>query len=323
MSEMGIQRFKAQLVTPVTLTAGQRVNFDIPGSVPYDTSTTIVWDNANTQFNLFEEGDYYITWWCTVKTGLSLYGASFELNYATTTGAVPAVTPKVVQSNNSMKTGQLSGDALVRVPAFTDGTTPSMVVYLTNSSGAPITFATNTTASGANTPVIAGITIIKVPTPDMAGAIFEAISPQTSLAEDASIIFDQVDVYDTDTTVPPTFAWDGTNAAITINRPGRYLVDWSASFEGSADINYIELSLEGDNNANPTTVVGVSQTPINIQESAHGFSYIDVPLATNPSNLYYLQLVNTSTPNIIGGIADLTYAAFQPIKASMRIVSLD
>lgn len=138
-------------VAPAMLTGIQAQLQGSPGALIADNAV-VVFDtilasqsagisyNASTgEFTISEPGNYYVSWWVVTDGSAGPVNMVFSVTVDASTVAI---------GNSPIVTGQVNGDALIKVDAV-----PS-VVMLVNQTGADVVFA--------NTPVQANITIFSV-----------------------------------------------------------------------------------------------------------------------------------------------------------------
>ena len=281
MSNLGYQ---AQLIGSNTFANGDPLPF----------THVIINDDPNISYNartftFAGAGDYYISWFFTLKTGLGTSGPTISL---VANGSEDQTYP----STNSTKTGVVTGSAILKANA---GTTFQLV----NQTGNSIVLATNVE-------VTANITIVCI-RPDSNGLELQLLSkPGGSIAGGDIIPFD---------TVVEAYNDKITNDAgvISFITPGKYLVDWSVSLDGSSDATSISFQLKNPEKA--TEVLPKSESPVVIPNTFSGTALIQIFDATETTP-FKLQL-NNSSKNLANADSELTLSDIG-IQATIRIVEL-
>lgn len=283
MPNSGLQR---QRIAPGVINNNEAIAFN---SQVVNYSTNIKYDAST--FFLDGATDYYISWFVTIETGLGTKGPSISL----ITNDDPSI---IYSSNNSMKTGQISGSAIIR----SDGNTTFQLV---NTTGQSIVLANNVD-------VTANVSIIEINGTLKSGIVLQATSSAGDTLDGGAIIpFDTVfsEVEGSITNA------DGT---ISLNNDSRYLVNWTVSLDGSLDLTSVKFNLVNMTETD-TVVLGTSESPVVLQGSFYGSTIIYAPNASinTPFNL---RLVNASEDSN-GTAAPITLADIG-IQASITIAEL-
>ncbi|SFU81107.1 hypothetical protein SAMN04487886_11811 [Clostridium sp. DSM 8431] len=282
MPNAGFQRERR---APGTIATDQAIAFNSQ-VVNYDTNVKY---NASTFF-LDGNADYYVSWFVTIKTALGTRGPSVSL----ITNDDPSI---IYTSNNSMKTGQISGSAVIR----SDGTTTFQLV---NTTGQSIVLADNVD-------VTANISIIQINGTLKSGIVLQATNSAGATLDGGAIIpFD---------TVFSQINGDITNAdgTISLNNDSRYFVHWTVSLDGSLDATSIKFNLVSVTETE-STVVGTSESPVVLQGSFYGSTIVYAPDATTTP--FNLRLVNASE-DATSTNSSITLANIG-IQASITIVEI-
>lgn len=260
--------------------------------VNYDTNISY---NDST-FTISLPGDYYVSWNVALKTGLGVSGPTISLVTSTN---------EEFPSTNSMKTGQISGSAVLRI------TTVPTTFQLVNTTGNNIVLADNVEIS-------ANISIIAI-NPSTAGANYYLTnSSGANLAGDAVVPFNE-----TITEFNNLIVNDA--GTIRLSNAGKYIVEWSVSLDGSNDADYIKFNLVNAVGTT-TTILGSNESPVVLPGTVYGNALINIPNATT-TEPYEIQLRNASfatvtTPTTEEPVpTDLTLAS-QSIQATIRIVQI-
>lgn len=277
------------------------------GTIPNDTAIAfnrpLVNYNTNISYNdstftISLPGDYYVSWNVALKTGLGISGPTISL----VTNTTPVQT---FSSTNSMKTGQISGSAVLRV------TTAPTTFQLVNTTGNNIVLADNVEIS-------ANISIIAI-NPATAGANYYLTnSSGGNLAGDATVPFNETITEFNNLVINDA-------GAIRIANAGKYIVEWSVSLDGSNDADYIKFNLVNVSGTT-TTILGSNESPVVLPGTVYGNALINIPNATT-TEPYEIQLRNASfatvtTPTTEEPVpTDLTLAS-QSIQATIRIVQI-
>lgn len=282
MSNFGYQRKRT---TGGTIANNEAINFNVE-IANYDSTITY----TDPSFILSSNADYFVSWFVTIKTGLGIKGLDVQL--------VADTEPETVySSSNSMKTGQISGTAVIRA-------TSGLKLQLVNKTGQSIVLADNVD-------VTANISIIQINT-DTAG-----IELYLTDSQGGDLLGGNIVPFNT------TFSKYNdliTNKDGTINIlvPGRYIVDWSVAIDGSLDAASIKFNLINTLD-DVENILGISESPLVLHSSIYGTAIINVPNASIDKP-YSLQLVN-KTANAEGTLTQLTLAQIG-IQATMRIVQV-
>ncbi|MDD6796299.1 MAG: collagen-like protein, partial [Clostridiaceae bacterium] len=104
---------------------------------------------------------------------------------------------------------------------------------------------------------------------------------------------------------------------ISFITPGKYLVDWSVSLDGSSDATSISFQLK--NPEKTTEVLPKSESPVVIPNTFSGTALIQIFDATETTP-FKLQL-NNSSKNLANADSELTLSDIG-IQATIRIVEL-
>ena len=282
MSNFGCQRKRT---TGGTIANNEAINFNVE-IANYDSTITY----TDPSFILSSNADYFVSWFVTIKTGLGIKGLDVQL--------VADTEPETVySSSNSMKTGQISGTAVIRA-------TSGLKLQLVNKTGQSIVLADNVD-------VTANISIIQINT-DTAG-----IELYLTDSQGGDLLGGNIVPFNT------TFSKYNdliTNKDGTINIlvPGRYIIDWSVAIDGSLDAASIKFNLINTLD-DVENILGISESPLVLHSSIYGTAIINVPNASIDKP-YSLQLVN-KTANAEGTLTQLTLAQIG-IQATMRIVQV-
>lgn len=254
--------------------------------VNYDSSISY----NNETFTLSAGGDYYVYWYVTIKTGLGTTDPTISL---VTSDTEPIEYP----STNSMKTGQISGSAIIRA-------SNSLSFQLINRSNDSIVLADSVNVS-------AGISIVSL-NPSTSGInLYLTDSAGTNIDGGSIIPFDTTSCQFNDLIT-------NTDGVINITTPGKYIVDWSISLQGSLNASSLKFNLVNINDET-TTVIGTSESPVITQYTVYGSALINVSSAT-ADDPYVVNLVNASTaPDSTPTTITLSNIG---IQASIRIVEL-
>ena len=277
------------------------------GTIPNNTAIafnrTIVNYDTNISYNdstftISSPGDYYVAWNVALKTGLGVNGPTISL----VTNTTPVQT---FPSTNNMKTGQISGSAVLKV------TTAPTTFQLVNTTGNSIVLADNVEIS-------ANISIIAI-NPQTAGANYYLTDRSGgNLAGDATVPFNETITEFNDLVT-------NTTGTITISNAGRYIVEWSVSLYGSSDSDYIKFNVVLVSETE-TTILGSNESPVVHPGTVYGNALINITDTTRTTP-YELELRNASfatvvTPETTQEVpSDLTFAS-QSIQATIRIVQI-
>lgn len=244
--------------------------------------------NAST-FSLKATGDYYVFWTVTIKTGLGVKGPTISLITDDDT---------VYDSTNSMKTGQISGSAVIRVNG-------AKTFQLINKTGQSIVLADNVDVS-------ATISIVQL-SEETAGIDLKLInSPGVDLAGGATVPFD---------TEFAKFNNMITNAAgvISITNAGKYIIDWSVAIDGSLDAVSSKFVLVHPTSETENTILGTSEISIVHRTSIYGSAILNVTTASQDVP-YNIELINGCT-DAANNLVEITLADIST-QASIRIVQI-
>lgn len=275
------------------------------GTIPNNTAIafnrTIVNYDTNISYNdstftISAPGDYYISWNVALKTGLGVLGPTISL--------VANTTPtETFPSTNSMKTGQISGSAALRV------TTAPTTFQLVNTTGSSIVLANNVEIS-------ANISIIAV-NPETAGANYYLTDKSGgNLSGNAPVPFNE-------TVTEFNNLLTNTDGTISISNAGKYIVEWSVSLAGSGDADYLKFNLVHVSGED-VTILGSNESPVVLPGTVYGNALINIPNAAAP---YEIELRNASFATVVTSEttqqvpSDLTLAS-QSIQAAIRIVQI-
>lgn len=262
------------------------VNYD--STISYNDST----------FTISSPGDYYVSWNVALKTGLGINGPTISL----VTNTTPVQT---FSSTNSMKTGQISGSAVLRV------TTAPTTFQLVNTTVNSIVLADNVEIS-------ANISIIAINGATAGANYYLTDKSGGNLSGDAVVPFNKIVTEFNDLI-------SNDAGSIKISNSGKYIVEWSVSLDGSSNADSLKFNLVNVSES-ATTVIGSSESPVVLPGTVYGNALINITNATR-NEPYEIQLKNASTATTITSEsvetipADLTLAS-QTIQATIRIVQI-
>lgn len=283
MSDAGFQR---QRTAGGTITNNGAIAFNSQ-IVNYDSTVSY---NASV-FTLASSSDYYVSWFITTKTGLGIKGIDVSL--------VTNDTPEIVYpSTNTMKTGLLSGSAIIR----SNGSTTFQLV---NRTGQSIVLADNVD-------VTANVSIIRINGPLKSGIVLNSTNSAGVNINGGDVIpFDTIFTQINNTITNS----DGT---ISITSASRYMIDWYVSLDGSLDATAVKFNLV--HVATPdSTIIGTSESPVVLQGGFYGNALINVETASTEVP-YIIRLVNASVDST-STLATVTLSNIG-IQASIRITEI-
>lgn len=248
-------------------------------------------------FTLKAAGNYYVSWFLTLKTGLGTTGPSVSLKVTPSTG-----TPVYYQSTSSTKTGQFTGSAILRIATNTTAT-----IALYNTGTDEFTF-------DANSPVKANITIVPYVTSTssssygMVGTVLTLDDPYAGTIEyEAPVLFNKPTGLDDN-----DFSYDPATGIITLKRVNVYMLDWCINLDGSSDASSVKFAIVPSTSI--STQLATFESTLIMQHSYPGFAY----LKTDHVNTA-IKIINLSA-DTAGNGATLLYSS-TTIKAMLRIVS--
>lgn len=266
----------------------------IANNAAIEFNNQIVNYNSNIQYNastfsLKAAGDYYVFWTVTIKTGLGVKGPAISLVTDDDT---------VYDSTNSMKTGQISGSAVIKV----NGT---KTFQLVNKTGQSIVLADNVDVNAV-------ISIVQLKG-ETAGIDLKLInSPASSLTGGAVVPFD---------TEFAKFNNMITNEAgvISLTNAAKYIIDWSVAIDGSLDAVSLKFLLVHPTSETENTILGTSEISIVHQNSIYGSAILNVTTASQDIP-YNIQLINGCT-DADNNLVEVTLSDIST-QASIRIVQI-
>lgn len=248
-------------------------------------------------FTIKTAGNYYISWFLTLKTGLGTSGPSVSLKVTPSTG-----TPVYYPSATSIKTAQFSGSAILRVPTNTTAT-----IALYNTGTDEFTFATNVDVK-ANMTILPYVTNTSSSSYGIVGTVLTLDDPASvTLEYEAPVLFNKPTGMDNN-----DFAYDPATGIITLKRVNTYTFDWCINLSGSTDAASIKFAIV------PTTSISTQlatfESTILMQSSYTGFALIKTENVNTT-----IKLINLSATSAAVG-ATLMYS-LTSIKAMLRIVT--
>jgi len=277
----------------------RRIQFDDTIIVPEDVIKC-----ERGLFTIYSSGNYLINWSVTLKTGLGQDGAFFTLqenHYLATAPTEELPGGKSYPSTLSVKTGQLTGTAILTIP---DKQIVKFGIY--NSGENDAIFATSsdgTELTNANITIIPYVTGSYSSSYGLIGATFilddTAVSP--ILPANGTVKFNTViNKYE------DIFSYDAATGSITSKVSGNYSLEWTVNLAGSEDVDSICFEIRKGE-----TVLGYSESVLLMQNVYSGSAFISLNAGES------FNLVNASKSNMTS--SSVTYAAIKT-KAKLLIL---
>lgn len=286
---------------PTTTAADNRIIFD-----SNIISGANIVDHDRGLFTISSSGNYYVSWFITLRTGLGDSGVHFSMieeHFLSTNPEGTSKSKKAYPSTNSMKTGQLAGSAILQIP---EGEICRLGLYNTSTSEA--TLATN--ADGTDM-VNANITIVPYVVGSYSSSygligmtltLDQESTEGTLLGHDAIVKFNK-----SETSTPSVFTYDATQGIITTTVAGNYMVNWSVNLDGSEDVAAISFSIKS-----AARTLATFDSTLLMQNSYSGFAFI-----TTTANESFWLVNSSKTPNNLS--ASVTFSNIAT-RAKLRIV---
>lgn len=251
-----------------------------------DGGTIII--HSDGLFTISNSGNYFVSWFITLKTGLGDTGAYFSLieDHYLATAPNTSISTEDYPSTCNMKTGQFSGSAIIQIE-------PDQIckLGLYNSSQYEATLATSVPVNANITiqPYVVGSYSSSYGLIGMTLTLDDSTSIDSALAYNAAIPFNLVK-----NSTPKIFSYDIATNTITISAGGNFLLHWSVNLDGSQDAAAISFSLISN-----SQIITTFDSTLLMQQAYSGFAFITATAGQT------FQFVNTSK-NAAGGGADLT-----------------
>ena len=276
-----------------------------------NSDPNVTYNPIDGSISFAQEGQYYISWFLTTKTGLGTSGPSFSI-------VTNETTPSYFSAGSGIKTGEITGFALLDVTA-------GLSITLQNVTNGAVSL-------NDRVDVTAGIAVVNMvgalgptgpqgdtgptgpqgdtgptgPTGSTGqSGIVGGLQLELQNASGSNIADNDILPFDT---VFESSTSDITNAAgsITITAEGLYLVDWWINLDGSGDLDFVVINLI---DTATSTVVGQGYAPPSIPGQFYGNAIVPVTAAQLP---YTIQLINASGTTLT--LSDIT------VQGSIRIV---
>jgi len=244
-------------------------------------------------FTIYSSGNYLINWSVTLKTGLGNDGAFFTLqenHYNASSPSEELPDGKNYPTTISVKTGQLTGTAILTVPdkqivkfgIYNSG--EKEAILATSSDGSDITNANITiipyvTGSYSSAYGLIGATFI------LDDTAVDPILPANGAVKFNTVINNYVD----------SFSYDKSTGSITVKSSGNYALQWTVNLAGSEDVDSICFEVRKGE-----TVLGYSESVLFMQNGYSGFAFISLNAGDS------FTLVNASKNNTTS--ASVVYA---------------
>lgn len=299
----------------------------IPGklAVTDDVSRKIVFDHTivsdptpeplikheNGDFTITQAGNFFISWFITLKTGLGDTGAEFSLIAETYTGTGGTLLETTYfPCSNSMKTGQLAGSALIQI-----NESEKCILRLCNMSDYEATLSTNTSVK-ANVSIhqfLVGSYSSSYGLVSMTLKLTAAGQSSTELTYQEPILFNLPDIPSYATSI---YGYNQGTGVFTMKKGGNFLLNWSVSLDGSQDADAISFTLQSVTGG-VTTDIDTFDNTLLMQNTYSGFTSFQATAGQT------FKFVNTSkkTDPVTAAVtgASLTYSKI-PTRAVLRIV---